>query len=411
MLDYLPVVEMARRRNYCHKKIADMDQSPAVGSKDLGDLIKPAGPGNDSATANDVCPTCNCAVPEQDPSKTGKIEDSADEHVEEQDFHNDIINKIFFTTSMDAGVSNNSPVARRRRSIDVIDGLNGFNGLDADDQKAALLPYSIVYTKLKGAATKVSEKIYNETAFVNGTDTYSSLYIRVSGNDTEVVIQNLKHFAKYNVKVMACQAERRQDPNCTHARCIMEKDCSPWSLEEAKTLPKPLADDILLPGDKLTVVTANETTGETSIRWRPPPDPNEMIVNYMLRMASSLADETDKTYPEMCLSLADLEELEDGWVEYRLERPGEYWISLRAVSLHSAGAWTTWQWVKVNTTSSQTTVLVVLILLAILFIAVGGVGFAFHQRKKSMGVTTWDVVSRNPDYLDTVSGGGGGCFC
>jgi hypothetical protein len=402
MLDYLPVVEKtAKRRNYC-KKTADMDQSPAVSSsKDLSDLIKPKGSGNDTANGlAGTCPACTCAASDQDLGKTGKIEDSADEHVEEQDFHNDIINKIF-TISVDAGSAN----SRRRRSIDVFDGANGFNALDADDQKAALLPYSIVYTKLKGAANKVSEKIYNETAFINGTEIFASLYVRVGGNETEVVINRLKHFAVYHVKVMACQAARRQDPNCTHAHCIMEKDCSPWSLEEAKTLPKQQADDILLPGDKLTVVTAgNETTGETSIRWRPPPDPNEMIVSYMLRTANSLADETEKTYPEMCLSLSDVVELEDGWLEYRLERQGEYWISLRAVSLYSGGAWTTWQWVKVNsTTAGHTTLLVVLVVLALVLIAIGGIGFAFHQKKKAIGELPEWIVSRNPVYIDTVS--------
>lgn len=398
MLDYLSVVEMARQRNYCHKKIFNMDQSPVVSVKD-----EPKTSGSDTANGG-VCPTCTCVTQGQDSAKVGKIEDSADEHVEEQDFYNEILNKIF-TISVDAaGGSTSTAARRRRRSIKDVDQAHGVNGLDGkEESKEALLPYSIVYTKLKGAADKVSEKIYNKTAFVNGTSVYSTLYIRVSGNETEVVIHQLKHFAIYHVKVMACQKQRPQNPNCTHAHCIQEKDCSSWSLEEAKTLPKTLADDILLPGDKLTVVTANETTGETSIRWRPPPDPNEMIVNYMLRMASSLADETDKTYPEMCISLADLVELEDGWLEYRLERQGEYWISLRAVSLHSGGAWTTWQWVKVNTTSTHTTLLIILVVVALALLGIGGVGFAVHQKKKSVAEVTWDYVSRNPDYLDTVS--------
>lgn len=404
MLDYLPFVEMARRRNYCQKKIADVDQPPNAvggGGKDVSESNKTP-PGNETIKGGGggACQTCTCAVPEQDPTKTGKIEDSADEHVEEQDFHNDIINKIF-TISVDAAGSPLSVARRRRRSISEL-AAGELNRLKSEESKADdELPYSIVYTKLKGATDKVSEKIYNETSYVNGTETYSTLYIRVNGNETDVVVHRLKHFAIYHVKVMACQAERRKDPNCTHAHCILEKDCSPWSLEEAKTLPKLAADDILRSGEKLTVVTANETTGETSIRWRPPADPNEMIVNYMLRMATSLADETDKTYPEMCISLGDLEELDEGWVEYRLERPGEYWISLRAVSLHSGGAWTTWQWVKVNTTSTHTTLLIVLVLLALALLGVGGVAFAVHQKKKSFAEITWDYVSRNPEYMDT----------
>ncbi len=344
MLDYLPA-GLARRRNYCSKVSPDIEKPlPPAGGKDP---IEPKLPGANDTMNGGVCSTCICAA-EQGPVKPGgKIEDSADEHVEEQDFHNDIINKVF-TISADLG---GTTAARRRRRRSINQFMNGGpNGLDEEEESKMedLLPCSIVYTKPKGASANVSEKICNSTAFVNGTEVYSSFYTRVGGNATEVVIERLKHFAVYHVKVMACQAERRQDPNCTHAHCVMQKDCSPWSLEEAKTLPKPHADDIISLGDKLTVVTANETTGETSIRWRPPRDPNEMIVKYMLRTTNSLTEETDKTYPERCISLADLVEGEDGWVEYRLELHGEYWISLRAVSLYAGGAWTSWQWVKVS---------------------------------------------------------------
>ena len=93
------------------------------------------------------------------------------------------------------------------------------------------------------------------------------------------------------VKVMACQAERPEDPACTNgSRCRMQKDCSSWALAEAKTKPKPNADDLDMADydNKLKIRTANETTGETYISWRPPRDPNEMIVKYTLEDATTL---------------------------------------------------------------------------------------------------------------------------
>jgi hypothetical protein len=55
----------------------------------------------------------------------------------------------------------------------------------------------------------------------------------------------------------------------------------------------------------------------------------------------------------------------------------------------------------VNTTSTQTTLVVVLVVLALALLAIGGVGFAFHQKKKAIAESSW-IVSGNPDYLDTV---------
>ena len=57
--------------------------------------------------------------------------------------------------------------------------------------------------------------------------------------------------------------------------------------------------------------------------------------------------------------------------------------------------------IQVNTTSTQTTLVVVLVVLALALLAIGGVGFAFHQKKKAIAESSW-IVSGNPDYLDTV---------
>jgi hypothetical protein len=59
---------------------------------------------------------------------------------------------------------------------------------------------------------------------------------------------------------------------------------------------------------------------------------------------------------------------------------------------------------QVNTTSTQTTLVVVLVVLALALLAIGGVGFAFHQKKKAIAESSW-IVSGNPDYLDTVRNG------
>ena len=91
---------------------------------------------------------------------------------------------------------------------------------------------------------------------------------------------------------MACQKERPLNPKCK-VNCVMQKDCSSWALEEAKTKPKPNADDLV--NKQLEIFTANETTGETYIRWIPPADPNEMILKYTLQITTSLGTPSQHT--------------------------------------------------------------------------------------------------------------------
>ena len=382
-LDYIPLVEIAKNRNYCTKKsVFDVDK---VVPKDVIKKLKPTVNGTDN------CPLCKCSA---DDAKSTKIVDFGDKHIEEQEFYSDLINKIFTIPV----VSDSSVVSdRTRRSID--NGESG-NTVNSEDKEAIHPDYVVVKTMIQGHGIPAFENLYNETALVNGSNVYSIVYKQIPGNQTEVLIEGLKHFALYQVKVMACQKEYMRNPACKK-NCEMQKDCSPWAIVEAKTLNKLRADDIPLVDSKLVVYHANETTGDTFIRWEPPQDPNEMISHYILRSASSLGDETNKIFNEMCIPLTQLRELEDGWLEYQLKEEGEYWISLRAVSLHSPGAWTTWQWVKVNTNSSYTWIIVLVVVLIVVAAALMS-GAIFQHKKKHPGETQWEIVSRNPDYLDTV---------
>ena len=322
VLNYIPQADFARTRKFCGNKggsVVAVDKAPRP-VEPVKDKIK--------SNATDVCPTCTCLPGD---GQKNKIEDRGDEHIEEQEFYSELINKIFNynTISLDN---------RKKRSVN---DLSKGNSL-------ALLAKQLDYIKVrrKIGALDSFEKLTNETSLINGSNVYSTIYLRVPGNQTKVVIDSLKHYALYEVKVMACQRTYKIDLKC-RSNCRLQKDCSPWTVKEAKTQPKPNADNIVLDGaSELDVFTANETTGDTFIRWRPPADPNELIGHYILRSDERLGDETKENFNELCISLSQLEELEDGRVEYRLERPGEYWISLQAVSLAGSGSPTPWQYVK-----------------------------------------------------------------
>ena len=72
-----------------------------------------------------------------------------------------------------------------------------------------------------------------------------------------------------------------------------QKDCSPWTIAEAKTKQKDNADDIVMENGEIDIYMANETTtGKTFIRWIPPADPNQMITHYTVRTTQTLSDES-----------------------------------------------------------------------------------------------------------------------
>ena len=326
VLNYIPQADFARNRKFCGNK----------GAVDVNEKIpRVEEPSKGKANVTDMCPTCTCLPGD---GQKNKIEDRGDEHIEEQEFYNELINKLFNFHTSSFSVSD-----RRKRSV-------------RDNQKGNALtllskpPAEFVTIRRKMGVLFSFEKLVNETAFINGSDAYSTVFLRVPGNQTKVLIESLKHYALYEVKVMACQEAYKKDEDCK-TNCRMQKDCSAWTVKEAKTQAKPHADDIILENGELTVFNANETTGDTYIQWKPPADPNELITHYILRSDERLGDQPKENYAELCISLSKLGELEDGWVEYRLERAGEYWISLQAVSLAGPGQATPWQYVKAGLTN------------------------------------------------------------
>jgi len=376
VLDYIPLTEL-KDRDYCDKeKDKDKYNIEVTKAKER----EKTGPGVNATS--DSCPTCSCAP---DDASQWKIQDNAEEHIDEQNFYNHLIDKIFTI-----------PISRNDRLRRSVSGKASSGNSVSGSGPAAAPNYFQVNIEVAAGQT-THEKFYNTTALINGSNVYSEVYRRVPGNMTEVVIGQLKHFAMYQVKVMACQKERPLNPKCK-VNCVMQKDCSSWALEEAKTKPKPNADDLV--NKQLEIFTANETTGETYIRWIPPADPNEMILKYTLQITTSLED-LDNYKAERCIPLSSLVELEDGTVQYRLRRAGEYWIKLKAVSLNGDGGWTTRQKVKVDSNATVTWIILTVALLLVL-VAAAMSFFVFRRyKKKNQRETQWEIVSRNPEYHDT----------
>ena len=315
---------MLREKNYCNKRErVPRKQKPEIKPAKKPDLV--VGGRNDS-----TCPVCDC--PGDTKKDKNVIPDRGEDHIEEQEFYSDLINKIFVIPikSQHSGLG-----MRKKRSINVDNDSNSKNSLVAS---IGANPDKYVIRRMPGMLSIT--KWTNNTRFINGTKLYQTVHIIVK--DTHVMVENLKHFSIYQVKVMACQKEY----NNTNTGGLT-KDCSPWAIEESKTRPKAGADDIIMPNDEIVIHMANETTGETFMRWKPPADPNQMIIMYTVRTTKTLSSD-ESNHLSRCISLSAIEKLDNGWVQTKLTREGEFWVSLRAESMYGSGKWTKWQLAQIN---------------------------------------------------------------
>ena len=123
--------------------------------------------------------------------------------------------------------------------------------------------------------------------------------------------------------------------------------CSDEAILNTKTSFSHNADNILPWNDDEDLYTQAGNGSEGIIKWFPPADPNDQIVNYKL---SRSPDAQAETAFIKCISLSDITpsvERIDGVdkkvLQYRLTMDGEYYIRLQAVSLFDEGSWTSFQ--------------------------------------------------------------------
>lgn len=150
----------------------------------------------------------------------------------------------------------------------------------------------------------------------------------VSAVDGENILEvkNLRHYAQYSIKIIACQ-ERNDDSNSE-----MEAKCSKPNENSINTQPKKGADDISL------VNVSGSTNGSQYVivaSWDEPKDPNGMIVTYHVEYFR----EPSGSKSAKCLKRSEFINQKNEFVlPYDLQ-PGKYSLRVKARSLASDGDW------------------------------------------------------------------------
>ncbi|XP_026277829.2 insulin-like receptor isoform X2 [Frankliniella occidentalis] len=210
-------------------------------------------------------------------------------------------------------------------------------------------------------------------------DVCYTLNREVYGGATTFVLKRLHHFARYSIKVIAC---RELDPSEEPGKT---QNCSPAAIIQHRTLPEPTRDTI-------PDVVLKENNGTRFFEWRPPLDPNGMIVKYDIQIQPENVE--TGAHRLHCLSR--------GNTSFTLPNlpPGNYSFQVRATSINGPGNYTKKQFFFVeepSTTSTQTVFYVVLGVLC--FCLVGGV-VVYYARKIwcPSQVPRKLIPNINPDY-------------
>jgi len=394
-ISYLGQGKDVEERDYCEKK-KDKPEQTKVNPDPVDPTEKVA----------DMCPQCDsCSI--DDIGDSSKTAPDSKKVLSESDFYNEIINKLFHIQTTTAAVSEDEIGAfdhlskRRRRSVEKSSIKNLVKEPSGSEAKESQRFVYIQYQR-NGPIKPIS--IENETLTVANTDYEKRVFVAVPGNQTSLTVSRLKHYSNYQVRVFACQKEHVGEKGDVY------RVCSDESIKNLKTTFDKDADNIeKFNGNDNEIATHNGNTSEvTFIRWLPPQNPNEKIINYVL--AWSKDPSQSKAYIQ-CISMTEISEVnitdykgvQRTLMEYKLTTEGEYYIRLRAVSLFDEGKWTTWQFVKVNSNKSGIILTAVLLFFAgliILMVLAGG--YVYYKKKKAPDQDiNWKGASWNPEYIDT----------
>nr|AVT56266.1 insulin receptor 1 [Jadera sanguinolenta] len=332
--------EFIEQRNYCKEPISLITEPKVISAEPSEDLIDEEE--DDLEDEFDSCP-CQRKVPE-DKQREEEI------HLEDQ-LQNQIYVKRFS--------------ARKKRDVVVNDNRSAKSILPSNSD--------------------------------DGTETYSFVnrgQIREIVPDTTFVMNNLRHFALYNIAVRAC---RKWEDN---ENTTKNNNCSAEAIVTARTMPLATADNIDSQFPLWDV--SNKTSGEVILKWSEPKHPNSLIVTYEIEYKRSDIANFKPTVE--CITRKEFVEAGHTYVLKNLH-PGNYSLRIRASSLSGVGAYTTYKYFVIEEDSSVSPFFIIsiggVLLSTCLFCALIYIYARRHFLRLQVPNSKL-IASVNPEYVPTV---------
>uniref|UniRef100_A0A6B2ED02 Tyrosine-protein kinase receptor n=1 Tax=Phlebotomus kandelakii TaxID=1109342 RepID=A0A6B2ED02_9DIPT len=216
---------------------------------------------------------------------------------------------------------------------------------------------------------------------------FIQIYRELNVTETKYVIKQLKHYTQYIISVMACrEVEEKilpetETPNCSTKAIVYQRTGKIGG-----------ADDI-------TNVSIDKTNNNTLfISWRPPKNPNSLILTYTVRIQKEDDVNSMRKAVEHCIQKEDFDK-SNGTFKLTMTEPGNYSIQVMATSLAGDGNVTEPRYVIINKESNNELVisLVIAIPLIVLFLIALGI-FYYHKRVRNVPDLKL-IATVNPDYV------------
>ncbi|XP_016960369.1 insulin-like receptor [Drosophila biarmipes] len=218
--------------------------------------------------------------------------------------------------------------ARQRRHLPEFDSTGG----------SVLLRH--VRSMAADTKTKDSEDTFKDHEILSANKKFYEVFAReLPVNQTYFVFDNLRHFTRYSVYVVACRQEIPSERNLNKLAGPPQL-CSDYESIFQTTKKRDQADNVT----KLQVVLENANNTESSVRlsWDPPVDPNGEIVTYEVAYKLQKPDQVEE---KKCIPVADYNQT----AGYPLKlNEGLYSFRVRANSIAGYGAWTDFKYREVE---------------------------------------------------------------
>ncbi|KAI8044805.1 hypothetical protein M5D96_000977 [Drosophila gunungcola] len=278
-----------------------VEGSKKTSNQGYDDRFRQAGMGFENALQNFIF------VPRMRKGKTG------------QDMNKDTAQGAALNSNAIANGGAKNPI-RRKRDIALESDLDDMHG-------SVLLRHVRSLTdNSETGSEKNNETTYKDEATLSTNGKFYEVFAKeLPPNQTSFVFNNLRHFTRYTIFVVACRKEMAGDRD-------IGPFCSDYDPVFPTTKKKEHADDAA--DLNVSLEPANNTESSVRIFWKPPADPNGEIVTYEVAYRLQKPDQVEE---KKCIPVEDFNQT----FGYPLKlNEGKYSFRVRANSLAGYGLFT-----------------------------------------------------------------------
>lgn len=286
---------------------------------------------------------------------------------------------------------------QRQSAIDFEDEIQDFVYVKRDPEPAKVnsrakrqLPASFPDEKEKEATKKV-DLLETESIMVNNE--YHFFYKEINdSSQTSFEIDNLKHYATYQISIRACR-EKSDVPPTPKSPAVDELQCGPETQITTLTLKRE-ENDLITDFNAINIPSNGSSLGSIKVTWKAPENPNGLLLSYTIQYKKNDIEHTK--WDSVCIP-HNLYVNQSFHILKHLSN-GNYSIQIAATSMAGMGNFTAMRYIVINENTGSSLPTIFGILMAIFLILVGVLAFICRRYRLTYISNMKLIANVNPDY-------------